>query len=352
VGLASLLVASVALGGCNPEAETTTISKTTTKTETVNQTIENTVTQTTTETQVSTQTVENTVTQTETVTETSTLMVYSVTDDRGYTYEFSEPVDSIISLAPSNTEIVYFVGAGDKLIGRTDFCNFPAEVSDVESIGGFSTPDKERVVILDPDIVLATGMHVSTGDVEWLEEQGLNVLVLEPDDIDGILDDILMVGQVTGNADTTATKVAELEARIDAVKAATVGLLPAERPSVLHVTWHDPLWTAGPDTFIGAVISMAGGTSLFNDISGDAQVDTEQAVTRNPQVITVVTSHGDYGLDSYNYVVAEDSPFVNTDAYINDMVMQIDGDLASRPGPRIVDALELIAQFLHPELFP
>ena len=330
VAISAVLLLATVLGACTPEPETTTVINTTTKT--------------------TTQTEEKIVTQT--VTETVTQVLHSVTDDRGATYEFAEPVDTIISLAPSNTEIVYFVGAGDKLIGRTDYCNYPEEVSAVESIGGFSTPDKERVVILDPDIVLATNLHVSNGDVAWLEDQGLDVLVLDPGDIGGILDDIIMVGRVTGNEATASAGVADLRARIDAVTAATAGLGQDDRPSVLHVTWHDPLWTAGPDTFIGAVIDMAGGTSLFYDVSGDVQVDTELAVTRNPQVITVVTGHGDYGLDSYNYIVAADSPFVNTDAYINDMVMQIDGDLASRFGPRLVGALELIAQFIHPELFP
>jgi iron complex transport system substrate-binding protein len=276
---------------------------------------------------------------------------FSITDDTGATLEFEKPVESIVSMAPSNTEIVYFVDAGDLMIGRTDYCNYPEEVSSVESIGGYSTPDKERIVILDPDVVLATSIHVSNGDVEWLEDQGVQVVVLDPADIDGILDDILLVGELTGNSEVASQKVAELQDRIDDVTEKTSTLAQDEKLSVLHVTWHDPLWTAGPDTFIGSVIEMAGGVNLFNDISGDVQVDTEQAVTRNPQAITVVSSHGDYGQESYNYIIADDSPFEETDAYKNQMVMMIDGDLASRPGPRIVDALEQIARLIHPDLF-
>lgn len=275
---------------------------------------------------------------------------FSITDDRGMTFDFAEPVDTIISLAPSNTEVLFFVEGGDTLIGRTEYCNYPEEVSDVESIGGYYDPDKERVVVLNPDVVLATDMHVSTGDVEWLESQGLTVVVLSPTDMDGIMDNIRMVGTLVGNADIAEQKVAELEERIDYITEQTATFDEAEKPRALHVTWHDPLWTVGTDNFLNTVIEMAGGVNIFTDVSGDVQVDIEQAVTRNPQVITVVGSHGsDTG--SYDYIVAEDSPFNETDAYLNDRVFMVDADVVSRPGPRIVDALELFAEFFYPEIF-
>ena len=275
---------------------------------------------------------------------------FSITDDRGITFDFAGPVDTMISLAPSNTEVIFFVEAGDKLIGRTDYCNYPEEASAVESIGGYWDPDKERVVVLNPDVVLATDMHVSTGDVEWLEAQGLTVVVLDPVDMDGVMDNISLVGTLTGNEAVADQKVGELEERIDYITEQTATLSEAEKPGVLHVTWHDPLWTVGSDNFLNTVIEMAGGTNIFTDVSGDVQVDIEQAVTRNPQVITVVGSHGsDTG--SYDYVVAEDSPFNETDAYQNGRVFMVDGDIVSRPGPRIVEALELFAEFFYPEIF-
>ncbi|MGD9116882.1 MAG: helical backbone metal receptor [Dehalococcoidia bacterium] len=275
---------------------------------------------------------------------------FSVTDDRGITFDFDAPVDTLISLAPSNTEIVFFVDAGDKLIGRTEYCNYPAEASDVESIGGFWDPDKERVVVLDPDVVLATDMHVSTGDAEWLESQGLTVIVLDPEDMEGIMANIEMVGKLTGNGELAEEKTADLEARIDYVTERTAGLDEAEKPRVLHVTWHDPLWTVGSDNFLNTVISLAGGINIFTDVSGDVQVDIELAVTRDPQLITVVGSHG-IDTNSYDYLVAADSPFAETEAYLNESIFMVDADVVSRPGPRIVDALELFAGYLHPEIF-
>ncbi len=281
-----------------------------------------------------------------------TASAFSVTDDRGVTLSFDEPVDSIISLAPSNTEIVFFVGAGDKLIGRTDYCNFPAEVSSIESIGGYSGADKERVVILNPDVVLATHMHVSNGDVDWLEDHGLTVVVLDPESLEDILNNILLVGKLTGNEDQTKQKVAGLQARVKYITDRTAVLSEGQKPRVLHVTWHDPLWTVGQGSFLNAVIGMAGGTNIFSNVAENAQVDVEQAVTRNPQVITVVTGHGSAMTYSYDYIVAVDSPFKETDAFKDDRVFMINADIATRPGPRIVEALELFAKFLHPEIFP
>jgi len=274
-----------------------------------------------------------------------------VTDDTGTTYNFEGPVETIVSLAPSNTEIVFFVEAGDKLIGRTDYCNYPAEVSSIETVGGFYDPDKEKIVVLNPDVVLATDLQVTSGDAAWLEEQGLWVIVLYPGDVYGILDNIMLVGQLTGNEDIASEKIADLEARIDYVTERTAIITEDEKPRVLHVTWHNPLWTVGADNFLNTVIQMAGGTNIFTDVSGDVQVDIELAVTRNPQVITVVTGHGDAMSSSYDYVVAEDSPYSETDAYKNGRIFLIDADIASRQSPRVVEALELFAEFFYPEIF-
>jgi iron complex transport system substrate-binding protein len=272
-----------------------------------------------------------------------------ITDDAGKTYSFEEPVDSIVSMAPSVTEIVYFVDAGDKLIGRTDYCNFPDAASAVESIGGYYDPNLEKIVILDPDVVLADNIHISTGAIEWLQSQGLTVILIDPKNIGDIMDDIMLVGEITGNTDIAAERVSTLESRVDAVTNAISGLSDEDKPSVLHVTWYDPLWTSGDNSFQDMIIELAGGVNIFSDVSGDVEVDLEQAVIRNPDVITVISDMGKE--TSYHYIVAEGSPFAATDAYINDRIYIVDSDIVGRPGPRMVDALELYSKLLHPELF-
>ncbi|MCX5999490.1 MAG: cobalamin-binding protein [Chloroflexi bacterium] len=283
--------------------------------------------------------------------ETSGAGAFSITDDLGKTFNFDGPVSTIVSLAPSNTEIVFALGAGDKLIGRTDFCDFPPEAASVESVGSYSTPNKERIVVLNPDIVLATSVHNDSGDTAWLESMGLRVITLDPHTLNDVMGNLILVGKLAGRKTQAEQLVVDLRTRIDAVATRTAELTAAQKPRVLHVTWHNPLWTAGKGTFIDEMIQMAGGTNVFGDTSGDCQVNMDTAVAANPQVITVFSNHGAAGDASYDYLVAGDSPFRTTDAYLNHRTYVIDSDLASRGGPRIVDALELYAKAIHPEMF-
>ena len=276
---------------------------------------------------------------------------FTITDDLDKTFSFDAPVTTIVTLAPSNTEVVFAVGAGDKLIGRTDYCNFPPGAASVESVGGFWNPDKEKVVVLDPDVVLATGAHNQSGDTAWLEEKGLTVITLDPQTLSDILRDIIMVGKLTGGEAVASALVADLQSRIDYVSDRTAGLTDGQKPRVLHVTWHDPLWTVGADTFANEVIDICGGVNIFADLSGDVQANADTAVIRNPQVITVVTGAGSAVNTPYEAITAADSIFKATDAYVNDRIHLVDADLASRGGPRIVEALEMYSRFIHPEIF-
>ena len=275
----------------------------------------------------------------------------SVTDDLDKSFSFDAPVTTIVTLAPSNTEVVFAVGAGDKLIGRTDYCNFPPQAASVESVGGFWNPDKEKVVVLDPDVVLANGAHDDSGDTAWLEDKGLTVITLEPQTLADIMDNILMVGRLTGQETEASQLVEDLESRIDYVSDRTAGLTDGQKPRVLHVTWHDPLWTVGADSFINEVIDISGGVNIFADLSGDVQANMDTAVIRNPEVITVVTGHGSAMNAPYEAITAGDSVFKTTDAYVNDRIRQVNTYLTSRGGPRIIEALEMYARWIHPEIF-
>lgn len=286
-----------------------------------------------------------------TVVEAAASTAFTITDDLDKTFNFEEPIGSIVSLAPSNTEVVFAVGAGDKLIGRTDYCNFPPQAASVESVGGFWDPDKEKLVVLDPDVVLATGAHDDSGDTAWLEEKGLTVVTLNPETLADIMDDILTVGKLTGKEDEANALVMDMQSKVDFVSLRTAGLSADEKPRVLHVTWHDPLWTVGADTFVNEVIDICGGVNIFADLSGDAQANMDTAVIRNPEVITVVTGHGSAMNTTYEAITAGDSVFKTTDAYVNDRIRQVNTYLTSRGGPRIIEALEMYARWIHPEIF-
>ena len=269
----------------------------------------------------------------------------AVTDDTGVTYTFEGPVDSIVSLAPSITEIVYFAVQAICWSAEPTIATI-RKVSEVDSIGGYYSPNSELIIELDPDVVLADSIHVSSGSVEYLKSQGMTVIVFDAKNIDGIFDNILLVGQITGNLDNAIEGVAGLRARMDAVvnTIAAANISDQDKPSILHLTWFDPLWTIGQGSFLNVVIEMAGGINIFSDVAiSDFQADLEQAVLRNPDIITVLSDHGSES--SFHSVVADDSPFAKTTAYLNGDIHLVDSDVVSRPGPRIIDALELYARY-------
>jgi len=255
----------------------------------------------------------------------------------------------IVSLAPSNTEILFALGLGDKIVGVTEYCNYPEAAKTKPKIGGFSTVDVEKVVSLRPDLILATQIHSKT-IIPSLEKLGLTVVALTPSSLTGVLDSITLVGKITGQDKEASELVKDLNARIKAVSDKTGNLSPNQKPRVFYVTWHDPLMTAGKGALSNDVISQAGGQNIASDITGDKTIDLETVINRDPEIIIASVGMGTGEDQSWQYIKSE-SRLKNTQALMTGRVYKIDGDLIHRPGPRVVDALEQIAQFIHPELF-
>lgn len=266
----------------------------------------------------------------------------TVVDQMGRTVSLPKEPENIISLAPSNTEILFALGLGDKVIGVTTYCDYPPEATEKEKIGGFSTVDVEKVVSLHPDLVVATG-GVQTKFVEQLEDLGVSVIVLDPENLDEILEGIELVGKVTGVEDRARELVDNMQQRIEYITSKTEDL--STRPKVFYVTWHDPLWTAGRDTFQDAIITLAGGNNIASDTEGYFVYDPEMLVTQDPDVI-ILGAHGITPAEMESL-----SWWSELKAVKENRVYTIDPDITSRPGPRVVEALEQVAQFLHPELF-
>jgi iron complex transport system substrate-binding protein len=282
------------------------------------------------------------------VTTPTTPASVTVTDQEGREVTVAAAPARIVSLAPSNTEIIYAMGIEDRLVGRTDYCNYPPEVAEVPSIGGFSTPDLETVVALEPDLVLATSMHEEI--VGQLEELGIATVVLAPQTIDEILASIELVGLAAGAEDEAATLVDAMSARIEAVAALTEGLTPEEMVRTCFVVWHDPLMLAGGDTLYEELIRVAGGSNIISDQSDYPSIDLEEVIVADPQVIIVGVGMGT-GEDLPLQFLLDEPVLAVVSARQNDRVYAIDQDIVGRFGPRIVDALEQFASFLHPELF-
>jgi len=273
----------------------------------------------------------------------------SFVDDLGRTVNIEKVPQRIVSLAPSNTEILYALGLEDRLVGVTEFCNYPEAAKAKPKIGGFTTVDIERVVSLEPDVILAANIHGETV-IPALENVGLTVLALAPKTLDGVLANISLVGEITGKSREATRLVTSLEERIKAITDQTKALTGAERPRILYLTWHDPLWTTGSGTLEDDLINKAGGENIAHDLTGHKTIDLETVIHRNPQVIVVNSGHGE-AKDLPFYYVKNEPRLGTTEAVMAGRVHQIDADIIDRPTPRTVDGLEQLARFIHPELF-
>jgi iron complex transport system substrate-binding protein len=274
----------------------------------------------------------------------------TIVDDLGRTVQVEKLPRRIVSLAPSNTEIIYALGLEDRLVGTTDYCDYPEAAKSKPRVASYTTPNLEKVVSLQPDIILAEAIHEKTA-LPAMERLGLTVIVMSATSLDTVLNDIKLVGQVNGKNQAAATLVDRLNARIEAVVAKTDTLAPEQRFRVLYVVWHDPIWTMGRNTFINDLISKAGGVNIFaDDFEKSRVVSLESIIQKNPQVI-LVSGMGTSGDLIYNNIVKE-TRLSGVDAMINHRIYRIsDANLTERPGPRIVDGLEEVAKLLHPDIF-
>lgn len=279
----------------------------------------------------------------------------TLVDDRGYVLNLTSYPNRIVSLAPSNTEILFAAGAGDKVVGVTNYCNYPynfsawIEAGNLTSVGDYWTPNMEAIVTLEPDLILAAFAQEEV--VNTLRGMGYKVLVLDPDNIDDILKDIVLVGRATNKDVEAGILVNNLRQRIDAVVSKVAGA--TSTPKVYYEVWYDPLWSVGSESWEHELIEKAGGINIFADQNLKYfEASSEAVIERNPDIMIFPLGHGGgppfWG--SFDQVKAR--PGWNAiSAVQNDGLYTIDADIISRPGPRIVDALETLAEIIHPELF-
>jgi iron complex transport system substrate-binding protein len=247
------------------------------------------------------------------------------------------------------------VGAGDKVVGVTDYCNYPYNFSawvksgNLTSVGGYWPSNIEAIVALRPDLVVAAFAQEEV--VNKLRGMGCNVLVLDPGDIDDVLRDIVLVGRATDRNIEAAILVNNLRNRIDAVvsKVTTV----TSRPKVYREVYYDPIWSVGSESWENELIEKAGGTNIFADQNLKYfETSSEAIIKRDPDIIILPLGHGAEPPFWGTIGQVKARPGWSTISAIrNDRLYTIDEDIISRPGPRIVDALEALAKIIHPELF-
>ena len=273
-----------------------------------------------------------------------------ITDQAGKVVKIEKEPERIVSLAPSNTEIVYALGLQDKLVGVTEYCDYPEAAQQKPKIGGFSDVDIEKVVAMEPDLVLAANMHKDEITPE-LERLGITVLTIDPKTIDDVLLAIDLIGLAMGHRETAAAVTAEMANRIEAVTSKTAALSDAQRMKVLYIVWHDPLMTVTSITRIHQMITKAGGINIAADLGGDyPTISLEAVLMADPQVIIAGSGHGSGQGVPFQFALTEPR-LAEVEAKLQNRIYEIDADLTSRAGPRIVQGLEKMAEFIHPELF-
>jgi len=274
----------------------------------------------------------------------------NLTDGLGRTVSLAEPAARIVSLAPSATEILFAVGAGEQVIGRDSFSNYPEAAANVQDVGGsMGDYSFEVIASLNPDLVIATEINTPE-QVKALEDLGLTVYYIKnPVQLDGLFPILETVGQLTGHETEASALVKDLTARVAAVTETVAKAQTA--PLVFYeLDGSDPAkpWTSGPDTFMDQLIQMAGGVNV-GAVMQDAwaQISLEELLVQDPDLILL----GDaaYGVPAEQ--VAARSGWQTLSAVQNNTIHPFNDDTASRPGPRMVDALEELAKLLHPELY-
>jgi iron complex transport system substrate-binding protein len=267
-------------------------------------------------------------------------------DMRGTTITLAAPPARIVSLVPSVTELVFALGGDARLVGITDYCDFPPEARRKPSVGGMVSPSLEAIVALRPDVVVATDSGNRQETVDQLRRLGIAVYLVRADRFDEVLHVTARIGQLIGREAASAALTARLQARVDAVGRA-VSHRP--RPRVLYVLWPEPLIVPGRDALVTELIQLAGGASITAAEPGDyPRFSIEAAVVRAPEVIVLAR----HGTDSVPLARDRWNALTELPAVKTGRVHGVDGGLLHRYGPRIVDGIEYLARLLHPEVFP
>ena len=262
----------------------------------------------------------------------------ALTDDRGVTVRLAATPHRVVSLAPSLTEIVFLLGRDGFLVGVTRFCNVPAAASALPKIGGVSDPDVERIVALSPDLVLCTTDGNPREKVRALEEMGIPCFAVAPQDLDAVFTAIERLGVLLGAANRGRAEAGALRRRAQLARPSS---RDAEKPDVLFVVSTAPIIAAGKGTFMDELLRLAGGRNAAARFSGRyPRLSVEELVAARPDVIFVA------GMAGVERFPPEVTRWKEVPAFRDGAVITLDGDLVTRPGPRLVTALERVSSAL------
>ncbi len=256
--------------------------------------------------------------------------------------------ERIISLSPSNTEIAFALGLGDRIVGATEFCNYPPAAAEKQRVGGFDGPNMELILELEPELVLASSLHKEA--VEQLATLGIPVLVIVPESLASVYAAMELIAEAAGVPEKAAEVITGMQTELAQIQEKLADLPEEEKVRVYYEVWNDPLMSVGTTSFIHEIITLAGGVNIFDDITDNfPTVSGEVIAERNPQVILYPFFHG--GVELSAEVLAERPGWGRISAIENERIYGVTDDIFSRPGPRLIQAIREAAELFYPERF-
>ncbi|MBN8203814.1 MULTISPECIES: ABC transporter substrate-binding protein [Bacillaceae] len=258
--------------------------------------------------------------------------------------------ERIVSMIPSNTEIAFELGLGEEVVGVSDFDNYPPEATEKEKIGGMEF-NVEKIISLNPDLVLAhaSSAHNSEAGLQQLRDAGVTVLVVnDAKSFDQVFESIEMVGTAAGEKDKAEQLVSDMKSKLEEIKTKAQGIKEEDRKSVfVEVSPAPEIYTAGTKTFMDEMLSAINAENIITE-EGWPKMDPEAIIERNPDVI--ITTHGYYTEDAVGNVMGRDG-WQDITAVKNKQVADVDSDMVTRSGPRIIEGVEELAKAVYPDVF-
>lgn len=268
----------------------------------------------------------------------------TVTDMMGREVSLDAPASKIVVLTAAECEILYALGAGDSVVGKGEYCDWPAEAADVPVVNsGFQT-NVEQIIALEPDLVIMNSMDQSPEDVTKLEEAGIPVAVTLAADISGVYESITLIGTLTGQNKAADLIVKSMKKVFDDISAAPAG--DGEQTVYFEVSplqWG--LWTAGKGTFMDEVAALVGLKNCFGDVDGWAEISEEQVLERNPDFIVTISMYYGEGPTPVEEILSRPG-WENITAVKNGSILNLQDNELTRPGPRLVDGTVMLNDFV------
>lgn len=275
----------------------------------------------------------------------------TIKDATGEKVTIEQKPKKIVSLIPSNTEVVFALGLGKKVVGVSDYDNYPEETKEIEKVGGMEM-NTEMIVSLKPDLVLAhaSSAHNSNEGLQQLKDAGIDVLVVnDAQSFDQVYDSIDMIGQATGEHDKAKGIVTDMKTKLKDIQEKAKSVKEADRKTVfVEVSPSPEIYTPGKNTFMNEMLQIISAENAAAELDGWAKIDEESMIAANPDVI--ITTYGYYTKDAVSQVKGRKG-WQDVNAVKDDQVFDVHSDLVTRSGPRLIEGVEELAKSVYPNLF-